>query len=86
MADKPQSCWLGDLPAAALGIVFFMLPNRYCIGNSGFPAENGHFLPFLVCFILSAFRYLSLGHEKQVDLLNHIFDRDLPVSSIGQAL
>ena len=39
-----------------------------------------HFLPFLICFILSAIRYLSLGQEKQVDLLNHIFERDLPVS------
>jgi AraC-like DNA-binding protein len=39
-----------------------------------------HFLPFFICFILSAFQYLSLDREKQVDLLNHIFKRDLPVS------
>ena len=36
------------------------------------------YLPFFICFILSAFRYLSLGQEKQVELLNHtLFEREL---------
>ncbi len=39
-----------------------------------------HFLPFFLCFIFSEFQYSSLGQEKQVDLLNHIFERELPPS------
>lgn len=39
-----------------------------------------HFLPFFLCFIFSAYQYFSLSQEKQVDLLSHIFERDLPSS------
>ncbi|MFI5155797.1 MAG: helix-turn-helix domain-containing protein [Chitinophagales bacterium] len=39
-----------------------------------------HFLPFFLCFIFSAYQYLSLGQERQVDLINRIFERNLPPS------